>query len=196
MYLNQHTVVGFLAADAEIIQISRSGDPLRFAINFRIGATKRFTSKGEARERTTWFSIKRYLSSEEGVEFYRQKLLQGAEVWVQGEHLVDEREGANGSKSRYAYIEATGIEVLREPRKKKDDVDRTESEPPFGEQFEDDGVAPHASSHQQARPAPQPRQYAGTQAAARQPASTPARASAPTSSAQSEYASFHDPANW
>jgi len=167
-YINQQELAGHLGADATFTELPpREGQPRKFIANFRVAATKRYSSgNGTRKERTTWFPIKLSLS-QNGVSFFTDKLKKGAFVFVQGEPLVDERSDQQG-KHWYHYVRANLVEILIDAKPQE-----KHAAPAEEEEFERETQCSDVSDYA----APPPR--------VSQPAAPPqARPSAPAKSAQ------------
>jgi len=169
-YINQQIVVGHLGADATYFELPpKEGLPRRFIANFRIAATKRNSRKqGDRKDRTTWFDVKLKLTLN-GVTFFTDRLKKGAEVFVQGEPLVDERFDDQQKKHVYHYVQAETVEILSLPKVQPQQqsaaapAEDDEDDVPFGrysyEGEEQPAPAP-APPSRQAAPPPPPRQAA------------------------------------
>lgn len=131
-YVNQQALVGNLGADAEVKQIRED----RFAVNFRLAASKKYSKDGTRQERTTWFHVKLYTSAR-GASFFRDTLVKGARVFVHGETLEDEV-GQGEDKRYYRYILAEGVELLSSAAQ----VDTRETGNTHSESHRQGGVPP------------------------------------------------------
>jgi single-stranded DNA-binding protein len=158
-YVNQHHVYGHLGADATFVELpAREGQARNFVANFRVAATKRYSSRnGTRKERTTWFTVKLTIS-QNGLAFFTDKLKKGACVWVQGEPLVDEKVDGN-AKHYYHYTRADHVEILGDPKPAVAKPDPADDEEPVPLTQCSDATAPPPSAPARnalppARPAP------------------------------------------
>lgn len=115
-YINKHYFTGHLGADARFVELpAKEGQTRNFVANFRVAATKRYSTRsGDRRERTTWFTVKLTLSAN-GLSFFTDKLKKGAYVFVDGEPLVDEKSADQG-KQYFHYVRADLVEILAEAK--------------------------------------------------------------------------------
>jgi len=164
-YHNEHVFFGHLGADARIVELPpREGQSRSFVANFRVAATKRYSTRsGDRKERTTWFNVKLTMTSINGFQFFNEKLKKGAYVLVKGEPLVDEKVDDNaGGMQYYHYVRADIVEILAEAKtsaEKTTTVEADEEEvPPTRCSQMDEVPAPSAAPSRAPAPtAPAPR---------------------------------------
>lgn len=162
-YVNHHTVVGHLGADAKFTLL-KSG---KVVVNFDVAATRHSTKpSGDRCAVTSWFAVKLFTTSK-GEAYFEPKLKKGTLVYVDGEHLIDAVVNDDGSKKKFPHIKADKIDVLTP---KAPAVDPDERPVDYNEDPEQPAKP---------RPWPLPRRAAPPAAAPAPPRAAPAPQSAP-----------------
>jgi single-strand DNA-binding protein len=132
--MNVAILKGYLGKDPETVTTPKGVVTTRFSIAVNEKWTDQAT--GEVKERTDWFYISTFGKL---AEVCGKHLAKGREVTVEGKFRVDEKEGTDGTKTRWHSIVASKVHFAARPRsdsKHSDDHDEILSpmnneEPPF-----------------------------------------------------------------
>ncbi|MBM2810864.1 MAG: single-stranded DNA-binding protein [Chloroflexi bacterium] len=99
------TIIGNLGSDPEM-RYSPSGSPFT---RFSVACNRTFTSGGERREETQWFSV---TANGKLAEICSQYLSKGAKVYIEGRLSSRTYEGADGQKRFSLDINANEMQML------------------------------------------------------------------------------------
>lgn len=112
---NRQDIIGHLAADAVIRQV---GDN-RKVVNFRIGSTYAYLSKGQEVSHTEWFNIEVFVSDRQS-EFFSNHFVKGAMVHASGRTQTETYRGNDGQDHSKPVVkcDVENVQFLRAPNQR------------------------------------------------------------------------------